>query len=111
MGQTAVVGLHSLRDGTVLDDLDELQIVTMREFRRGYDGVLHGRPMRLAYRKIMDVEGSVLVCRPAIGQERPKRMPRVTSKDLLLLAVCAWPATLVFLLFLVSLAVLGVRSL
>jgi hypothetical protein len=105
------VGPHNLRDGTVLDDLDELQVVTRREFRRGYDGLFNGRPMRLAYAKIMDVPGGLLVYRPALGQERPKRVPRVTGKDLLLFAVCAWPVTLVVLLFLVSLINLGLRAL
>jgi len=105
------VGPHSLRDEAVLDDLDELQIVSKREFRRGYDGLFHGRPMRLAYGKVMDLNGGVLVYRPALGQERPKRVPRVTPKDLLLFAICAWPATLVALLVVASLADLGIRAL
>jgi len=104
------VGPRSLRGGTVLDDLDELQIVTRREFRRGYYGVLHGRPMRLAYGKIMELDGNVLVYRPAMGQERPKRVPRVTTRGLLLFAVCAWPVSLVVLLLLVSLINLGLRA-
>ena len=102
---------HSLRDGTELDDLDELQIVTKRGFRRGYDGLFHGRPMRLSYAKIMDVPGGVLVYRPALGAERPRRVPRVTWKDLLLVAVCAWPVTLIMLLFAASLIHLAIRAL
>ena len=111
MGQTAGVGPHSLRDGPVLDDLDELQIVSKREFRRGYDGFLRGRPMRLSYGRIMDVGGGVLVYRPPLGEERPKRIPRFSSRDVLLLAVCAWPLTLVAMLFVVSVIHIGIRAL
>ena len=102
---------HSLQHSSDLDDLDELQIVTKRAFRRGYDGLFHGRPMRLSYAKIMDIPGGVLVYRPALGAERPRRIPRVTWKDLLLFAVCAWPVTLIALLFVASVIHLGIRAL
>jgi hypothetical protein len=105
------VAPHILRNGTELDDLEELQVVTKRELRRGYDGQFHGRPMRLAYGKIMDVNGGVLVYRPALGRERPKRMPRVSPSDLLLLAICAWPVTIIALLLVISLATVAIRAL
>ena len=102
---------HGLRGVSDLDDLDELQFVTKREYRRGYVALFDGRPRRLTYGKIMDFSGGVLVYRPALGHERLKRMPRVTLRDLLLFAVCAWPATLFVLLFVASMLNLGIRAL
>ena len=85
--------------------------MSKREFRRGYDGVFHGRPMRLSYGKIMVVGGGVVVYRPPLGEERPKRLPRFSSRDVLLLAVCAWPLTLVAMLFVVSVIHIGIGAL
>lgn len=105
------MGLRREQAVTVLDDLDELQFVSKLAYRQGYVALFEGRPRRLTYAKIMDIDGGVLVYRPAMGRERPKRVPRISARDLLLLAVCAWPVTLVAVLVVVSLVRLGIRAL
>jgi hypothetical protein len=94
-----------------LDDLDELRVVTKRAFRRGYQAQVNGRLTRLRYRKIMDTEGGVLVHRPAAGEERPKRLLWGVPRALLILALGAWPLTMLVLLGIVVMVTIGIRAL
>lgn len=92
-------------------DLDGLQVVTKRDYRRGYEANVGGEPIRLRYVKVMNTaDGHVLVHRPPVGQERQKAslrdLPRALAKFLLI----AWPVTVIALLFIVALIAKLVRG-
>ncbi|HEX4654340.1 MAG TPA: hypothetical protein VH274_01220 [Mycobacteriales bacterium] len=93
-----------------VDDLDELQIVTRREFRRGYLAQVNGRPIRLRYRKIMTTpDRQVLVSRPPAGEERRKiTIGRVGTTLGLFLAV-VWPVTFIVAIALLALLISALR--
>jgi hypothetical protein len=93
-----------------VDDLDELQIVSRREFRRGYLAQVNGRPMRLKYRKIMTTpDHQVLVSRPPAGEERPTVTLRRLGKTLALFLAVIWPITFIAVLGLIALLVTALR--
>lgn len=102
---------HGGHTGTDLDDLDELQIVSRREYRRGYLAQVDGRPMRLTYGKVMTTRSGVLVYRPAAGAERPKRLLWGIPRALGIIALSAWPVTMIAFIVLIALAVIGIRAL
>jgi hypothetical protein len=81
-----------------LDDLDELQVVTKREFRRGYLAQFNGEVTKYRYKKIMTTpDGHVVVCRPAIGHERRKDFLWGLPHALGIFFVVAWPVTFILL--------------
>jgi len=87
------------RHPTDLQDLDDLQVVTKREYRRGYQAQVNGELTRLRYGKVMSTpDGHVLVYRPAIGHERRKDPMWGLPRALGIFLVVAWPVTLVLLL-------------
>jgi len=93
-----------------LDDLDELQVVTKREYRRGYTAQVNGDLARLRYRKLMRTpDGQYVVCRPAIGEERFKKGFREWRRAFGILFVVAWPVTAMAILALVVLIALALR--
>jgi hypothetical protein len=93
-----------------LDDLDELQIVTKRECRRGYLAQANGRPMRFRYRKIMATpDGLLLVSRPPVGQERLKITLRRIGMLLGVILAVAWPITVLALIVLVAVVASAIR--
>jgi hypothetical protein len=93
-----------------LDDLDELQVVTKREYRRGYLAQVNGNAARLRYRKLMrTLDGQYVVCRPAIGKERFKIGPRDVARSFGLFFVVAWPITVLVILALVGLIGVALR--
>jgi hypothetical protein len=95
-----------------VDDLDELQVVSKREYRRGYTAQVNGNPMRLRYRKLMRTpDGQFVVCRPAAGQERLKTGLRDVVRGLGIFFLVAWPVTLLCIFALVVLVVVGLRHL
>jgi len=92
-----------------LDDLDELQVVTRREYRRGYLAQVNGNPARLRYRKLMRTpDGQYVVCRPAAGKERFKTGLRDVGRSIGLFFVVAWPITLFGILALIGLIAVAV---
>jgi hypothetical protein len=94
------------------DDLDSLQVVTRREFRRGYQAQVDGELTRLRYRKIMTAaDGHVLVCRPRIGEERRKHVFRGLPRALGIFLAVAWPITLLVILAVIALVVSVLRHL
>ena len=93
-----------------VDDLDELQIVTKREYRRGYTAQVDGNPTRLRYRKLMRTpDGQFVVCRPAAGEERLKTGLREVGRSFGLFFVVAWPLTALCLLGLVALVAVALH--
>jgi hypothetical protein len=91
-----------------LHELDELQVVSKREYRRGYLAQVNGDLTRLKYRKIMSIpSGQLLVSRPAAGDERLKMTARRVGGLVGLFLVVAWPVTIVgaFLLLAVIVSV------
>lgn len=93
-----------------IEDLDELQIVTKREFRRGYLRQVDGRLTRLKYRKIMTTpDGQVLVCRPPAGEERFKIGLKEFGTSFGVFLLMIWPFTLLGLVVLVAVAVAALR--
>lgn len=88
--------------GNDLDELDDLQIVTRREYRRGYQAQVNGRLIRLRYRKIMKTaDGQVLVHRPIAGEERPKHTLATFRRSLSTVLVVGWPFTAIALFVLI----------
>jgi hypothetical protein len=99
-------------DADRLDELDELQVVSKREYRRGYRAQVNGELTRMRYGKIMNLaDGHVLVFRPAIGDERRKDLLWGLPRALGLFLFIAWPVTGVAIIVLVAAAVAGVRGL
>jgi hypothetical protein len=95
-----------------VDDLDELQVVTKREYRRGYTAQVNGNPARLRYRKLMRTpDGQFVVCRPAAGQERLKTGLRDVGRAVGIFFVVAWPLTALCVFGLIALVVIGLRQL
>jgi hypothetical protein len=93
-----------------VDDLDELQIVTKREFRRGYLAQVNGRPMRLKYRKIMTTpERQVLVSRPPAGEERRKVTIGRVGMTLGLFLAVVWPLTFIAAIGLLAVLITALR--
>lgn len=95
---------------TNVDDLDELQVVTKREYRRGYVAQVNGNPRRLRYRKLMRTpDGQYVVCRPALGDERRKTTARDVLRGVGIFLLVEWPVTLLALLGLAILIALATR--
>jgi hypothetical protein len=82
-----------------VDDLDELQLVTAREFRRGYQAQVNGELVRLRYAKILRTpDGHVLVYRPSIGNEHLKQFLWGLPRALGMFFLVAWQVTVVAIL-------------
>ena len=93
-----------------VDDLDDLQLVTRREFRRGYKRQVDGRPMRLRYRKIMKTpDGMLLVCRPPAGEERFQITLSEFGKAFGVFLLMIWPFTIIGTVVLVAVLVAALR--
>ena len=93
-----------------VDDLDELQVVTRREYRRGYRAQVNGEQARLRYRKLMRTsDGQFVVCRPAAGQERLKIGLREVGRAFGIFFVVAWPLTVLCIFGLIALIALALH--
>jgi hypothetical protein len=93
-----------------VDDLDELQVVTKREYRRGDVAQVNGHPTRLRYRKLMRTsDGQFVVCRPAAGKERLKTGLRDVGRAFGIFFVVAWPLTMLCLFGVVALIVVALH--
>ena len=91
--------MRSSQGSPSLDDLDDLQIVTKREYRRGYTAQWNGEPTRFRYKKAMTTaDGHVVVFRPAMGEERRKDFMRGLPRALGIFFVVAWPVIFMLLL-------------
>jgi nitrate reductase NapE component len=92
------------------DDLEELQIVTKREYRRGYPQQVDGRLTRLKYRKLMTTpDGQLVVCRPPAGEERFKITPSEFGKAFGVFLLMIWPITCIALIASVGFLIAALR--
>jgi hypothetical protein len=89
------------------DDLVDLQVVSKREYRRGYR--VNGWPRRVRYRKLLRTRGGYVVCRPSPGQEKFKTRPQDVARVVGLLLLVGGPVTLWGLLALIGLIALPLR--
>ena len=86
-----------------LDDLEDLKVVTKADYRRGYTAQWNGEPTRFRYKKVMTAaDGHVVVCRPAMGEERIKSTMKDLRRGLGIFFVVAWPVTVLLLIGVVS---------